>query len=188
MDPNKVKDVMVYVVAGILISAPIFYVMGTLVAGDAYRGALNDVKMKYDMATRALELETKKVGACNDERMRLEADLDKLTKKLNTIYSAVADVEASGNAEDVAFTTKLVHIVPRADFCIDVNAENQSDLQKIFNVQLRGDEVSGKKKEITLYPQENRSIQICGRVEGISARAELVVNGNNVLNTTVVVE
>ena len=188
MDRSKVKDVVTYVAVGIIVAAPLFYALGYTVAEHALQNAVSNAQMKYELAKKALETETRRVRELESEVMYLETTVKKLTEVLNTVYSSVSRVKKEGEYNGITVAAQSLYIVPKADFCIEVEMANGTDLQKTVEVWLAGEGVSEKKRKVTLYPRERRTVQVCGRVRNIAANASIMLNGERVLTTVVVLE
>ena len=188
MELSRIKDVIIYAMVGAIVAAPVFYTLGHVMAEYSLEDAVSSAQMKYELAKNALEVEAEKTRELEGKIMYLEASVNNISKILDTVYSGVIDVKKEGNYDDIAFTAQALYIVPKADFCIDVDMNNTSDWQKTFEIWLSGEGTIEKRKKITLYPQEMRTVQVCGRLKNIAADTEVVADGTHILTTVVVVE
>ena len=185
---QKIKDAIVYAMVGVVVAAPIFYALGHTMAEHSLEGAVSSAQMKYELAKNALEMEVEKARELEGRIMQLETSVENLTKILETVYSSVSTVKKEGNYNDVVFTARALYVVPKADFCIDVDMNNTSERQKTLEIWLSGEGILEEREKITLYPRERRTVQVCGRLKNLAANAGLVADGTDVLTTLVVVE
>lgn len=189
MGPSKAKNnAVIYIVIGLLIAAPVFYALGYTVAKSAAKSAIERLQTKYELTNKALEVEVAKSKELESRIVYLETTVRNLTKILDTVYASVKEIKTEGNYDTITVTVQALYIVPRANFCISIDMKNNSDLQKTLEVQMVGNSVLGQKREITLYPNEKRKVDVCGTLQDIAANANISINGTAVASTVVVVE
>jgi len=188
VDLSRFKDVAVYVAVGLIVAAPLFYFLGYTTAEQSIAEIVSSERAKCEFTKKILEAEMRKLRETEGKLVQLKTKVERLEEALKTVRAVAENLKTSGEYNGVTVSARGIYVVPRADFCINVDLNNTTDFQKTLEVWLAGEKIREEKKKITLYPGEARTVQLCGRAESTAVKAEIVVNGKKVLATAVLVE
>ncbi len=177
---RPLSKALVFLAAGILISAPIFYAIGYSMGNSSCAARTAKLQEQYHLVSEALQAQLQQNQSLQSRVLYLEDSLKTMSRVLETVYSSVQQVRVSKDLNTITISAQMLYAVP-TDFCIPVWVKNKTDRQITLKIGLTGKGVAETARETSIYPDENREIQLCSTITDIVSEAKVVVNGKPVL-------
>ncbi len=172
---------------GILISAPVFYILGSSVQNGRCTQQIADLQEKYNLTSKALETQIAQNSEMAARLQYLESSVKALSKALETISTQLSKVQNSGRAEGIHVTTSAVHLV-QPNFCIDVDLKNEENKQKIVTINISGTGIAGNPQKVVVYANGEKVINVCGTLNEAAATGTITINGTPATTTVLVMD
>ncbi len=172
---------------GILLAAPVFYILGSSVQSSNCQKRLADLQEKYNLTSKALETQIAQNGEMAARLQYLESSVKTLSKALETISTQLSKVQNSGSADGIYVTTAAVHLV-KPDFCIDVSLKNEDARQKIITINIRGTGITGNPQKVGVYAKGEKVVSVCGTLNEAAATGTITINGTPATTTVLVMD
>ena len=186
-EKNDWRKVWIAFAVGILLSAPVFYIIGSSVQGGQCKQRLADLQEKYNLTSKALETQIAQNSEMAARLQYLESSVKALSKALETVSTQLSKVQNSGAAEGIRVTTSAVHLV-KTNFCIDVDLKNEENRQKIVNINRRGTGITGNPQKVVVYAKGEKAINVCGTLNEAAATGAITINGTPATTTVLVMD
>ncbi|NPA76264.1 MAG: hypothetical protein GXN93_00735 [Candidatus Diapherotrites archaeon] len=181
------KKIWLAFAVGVILSAPVFYILGSSMQSTNCTSKLQDIQEKYSMTSKALQAQISQNSELYARLQYLESSVKTLSKALETVSSQLSKVENSGTANGINVTTSAVHIV-KPNFCINLTLKNTTNRQKIVLINIQGNGVSGNPQKISVYANGEKTVSVCGTLSEAAATAKITVDGEPATTTTLIMD
>ncbi|GEM_PF-5252609 len=177
---RHLNKALAFLAAGILISAPIFYIIGYSMANAGCTEKTAKLQEQYRLVSEALQAQLQRNQSLQSRVLYLEDSLKTMGRVLETVYSSVQQVRVTKDLNTIVVSAQMLYAVP-TDFCIPIWVRNKTNRQISLRIELTGKGVASTVRETSIYPDENREIQLCSTITDIVSEAKVVINGKPVL-------
>ncbi len=181
----KNRNLWVAFALGILISAPLFYMIGISVQKSACAARISDLQEKYQLTSRALNTQISQNAKIMARLQYLESSVRSMSKALQTISSQLSEIKTSGSADGIAVSAQAVNIVS-PQFCISVDLKNETNRQKILRLGITGSNIVGVTETVSLYAGGEKTVDVCGQLNEVAASAQITVDGVPTVKTILI--
>ena len=172
---------------GILLAAPVFYILGSSVQGSRYAQQLSDLQEKYNLTSKALETQIAQNSEMAARLQYLESSVKSLSKALETISTQLSKIQNSGEAYGIRVRTSAVHLV-KPNFCIDVDLKNEENRQKIVTINISGTGINGNPQKVVMYANGEKVISVCGTLSEAAATGAIKIDDIPATTTVLVMD
>ncbi len=181
----KNRNLWVALALGILISAPLFYMIGVSVQKSACAAKISDLQEKYQLTSRALNTQISQNAKIMARLQYLESSVRSMSKALQTISSQLSEIKTSGSADGIVVSAQAVNIVS-PQFCISVDLKNETNRQKILRLGITGSNIVGETETVSLYAGGEKTVDVCGQLNEVAASAQITIDGVPAVKTILI--